>query len=155
MLRTPLAVAALLTTSTHAADHLKAFPKPEKGMSRHVLTLPKENDESILKLELVLGKTVETDLQNRYFFGGKIEEKVAEGWGYTYFVLPEIGPMAGTLMAIPPDAPKAERFIPIAGEPFLIRYNSKLPVVVYAPKDVEVRYRLWRGDEKTVPIEEG
>ena len=34
-----------------------------------------------------------------------------------------------------------------AGEPLLVRYNSKLPVVVYAPGDVEVRYRIWAASE--------
>jgi ecotin len=34
-----------------------------------------------------------------------------------------------------------------SGSELLTRYNSKLPVVVYAPKDVEIRYRLWRAGE--------
>jgi ecotin len=51
--------------------------------------------------------------------------------------------MAGTLMAVDPEAPQAERFITLGGEPFLIRYNSRLPIVVYAPEGVEVRYRIW------------
>ena len=42
----------------------------------------------------------------------------------------KLGPMAGTLMAINPDAPKVKRFITLGGEPYLIRYNSRLPVVV-------------------------
>ncbi|MFO5965074.1 ecotin family protein, partial [Pseudomonas aeruginosa] len=41
-----------------------------------------------------------------------------------------------------------QRFIPVVGEGFLLRYNSKLPIVVYAPKDVEVRYRIWSASEK-------
>jgi len=47
-------------------------------------------------------------------------------------------------MAIDPDAPRENRFIQLGGEPYLIRYNSRLPVVVYAPEKVQVRYRLWR-----------
>ena len=34
----------------------------------------------------------------------------------------------------------------IGGEPRLLRYNSRLPLVVYVPDGVEVRYRLWRAD---------
>jgi len=30
-----------------------------------------------------------------------------------------------------------------------------LPVVVYAPTDVEVRYRIWRADSETKPLEPG
>lgn len=145
----------LLMTPLQAADPLKAYPKAEEGMTRHVLKLPAEKDESILKIQLVLGKVIEIDAANRYFFGGKIETKIVEGWGYSYRILPQLGPMAGTLMAIAPDLPKAKRFIAIGGEPYLIRYNSKLPVVIYAPKDVAVRYRLWRGDAETSLVTEG
>jgi ecotin len=56
--------------------------------------------------------------------------------------------MAGTLMAVDPDIPKVERFITLGGEPELRRYNSRLPMVIYVPKGVEVRYRIWRGDRK-------
>ena len=43
----------------------------------------------------------------------------------------------------------------IGGEPFLIRYNSKLPIVVYAPEGVEVQYRVWKADPKPTAIEKG
>jgi ecotin len=144
---------AALATTLHAGEpteeaqkNLKAFPAPEQGMTRHVIYLPKEPDESLLKVELVLGKTVVIDEQNRYFFGGKIEEDSIQGWGFTRYVLPKLGPMAGTLMAVPPDAPKIERFITLGGEPKLLRYNSRLPLVVYVPEDVEVLYRIWRAE---------
>jgi ecotin len=102
---------------------MKAFPPAEKGMVRHVLQSPKQDDESALKVELLVGKTVQVDEGNRYFFGGKIKVE--------------------TIMAINPDAPKVNRFVTLGGEPFLIRYNSRLPIVVYAPEGVEVRYRVW------------
>jgi ecotin len=63
--------------------------------------------------------------------------------------------MAGTLMAIDPNAPKVDRFITIGGEPYLIRYNSRLPVVVYAPEGVEVRYRIWSAESETKAVEKG
>ncbi|MFC7338577.1 ecotin [Haloferula chungangensis] len=148
-------VFSLLIPSLQAAEPIEAYPPAEEGMTRHVLNLPKEKDESLFKVELILGKTIEIDSANRYFFGGKLETKTIEGWGYSYHILPEIGPMAGTLMAVPPNLPKAKRFIAIGGEPYLIRYNSKLPVVIYAPKDVEVRYRLWRSDSESSLIPEG
>lgn len=47
-----------------------------------------------------------------------------------------------------PGQKKEQRFIPVVGEGFLLCYNSKLPIVVYAPKDVEVRYRIWSASEK-------
>ncbi len=141
--------------SGHAADNMKAFPPAEAGMVRHVLHLPPQDDESAFKVELIVGKTVLLDAHNRYFFGGGIESETIEGWGYTRYRVDALGPMAGTLMAVDPDAPKVPRFVALGGEPYLIRYNSRLPVVVYVPEGVEVRYRVWRAGSATPTIERG
>jgi len=138
--------------SAHAADIMKAFPPAEEGMARYVLKLPKQDDESIFKVELIVGKTIQVDEKNRYFFGGNIEKETIKGWGYTRYNVSKMGPIAGTLMAVDPDAPKVARFIALGGEPFIIRYNSRLPIVVYVPEGVEVRYRIWttRADLKSM-----
>lgn len=132
-------------SASSQVDNMKAFPPAEKGMVRYALQLPKQTDESVFKVELIAGKTVRIDAQNRYFFGGRIEAETIAGWGYTRYLVRNIGPMAGTLMAVDPDAPKTDRFITLGGEPYLIRYNSLLPVVIYVPEGVEVRYRIWSG----------
>ena len=49
-------------------------------------------------------------------------------------------------MAVDPDAPQVERFISIGDEARLLRYNSRVPLVVYVPAGVEVRHRLWRAE---------
>ena len=59
--------------SVQAADNMKAFPLAEEGMVRYVLQLPKQDEESAFKVELIAGKTVEVVEENSYFFGGKIE----------------------------------------------------------------------------------
>jgi ecotin len=127
-----------------AADNLQAFPPAEAGMVRHVIELPAQEDESSLKVELIVGKTVKTDASNRYFFIGTLETENIPGWGYERHILRKLGPMAGTLMAVDPDAPKVERFISLGGETRLLRYNSRLPLVVYVPVDAEIRHRIWR-----------
>jgi ecotin len=63
--------------------------------------------------------------------------------------------MPGTLMAPPPGAKPVERFVTLGGEPRLLRYNSRLPPVVYVPEDVEVRWRVWRADKKTKTAKQG
>ena len=141
--------------SVHAGDNLKAFPPPDKGSVRYVLQLPKLDDESTHKVELIVGKTVLLDEKNQYFFGGQIQEETIKGWGFPRYIVSEIGPMAGTLMAIDPNAPKVNRFITLGGEPYLIRYNSRLPIVMYTPEGVEVRYRIWSVGWETNVVEEG
>jgi ecotin len=143
------------SASVPAMDHLKAFPPPKMGMVRHVLHLPAQGDESLYKVELIVGKTVETDPHNRYFFTGRIESENIQGWGFTRYVIKALGPMAGTRMAIPPNTPKAFRFITLSGEPYFIGYNSQLPIVVYAPEAAEVRYRIWRSGGSMEAIPQG
>jgi len=158
MKNTPLLVGLLLITTVStvlAADDMKAFPPAEKGMVRYVLQLPKQADESAFKVELIVGKTVKVDAENRYFFGGKIAAETIVGWGYTRYLVRQLGPMAGTMMAIDPDAPKVDRFVAIGGEPFLIRYNSRLPVVVYVHEGVEVRYRIWSAEPEAKAMKPG
>jgi ecotin len=144
-----------LVTIGAAGDNMKAFPPADQGMTRYVLTVPQETDESALKIELVIGKTVQLDPRNRYFFGGKLETRTAKGWGFNYYVLPKLGQMAGTRMAADPNEPKVDRFITLGGEQPLLRYNSKLPVVVYVPEGVEVRYRIWRAAAETTKLSPG
>jgi ecotin len=141
--------------SVHAGDNMKAFPPPDRGMVRYVLQLPELDDESTSKVELIVGKTVWIDQKNQYFFGGRIRQETIAGWGFPRYIVNEIGPMAGTRMAIDPNEPKVNRFIPLGGEPYLIRYNSRLPIVVYTPEGVEVRYRIWSAGSETKAVEEG
>lgn len=150
-----LATLAILLPMTRAADNMKAFAPPAAGMVRYVLPLPAEKDEDSLKVELIVGKTVRVDPTNRYFFGGAVATETVEGWGFNYYILRELGPMAGTLMAVDPDAPKVDRFIAVGGESPLLRYNSRLPLVIYVPDGVEVRYRLWRADATQKAVEKG
>ena len=139
----------------YAGENMKAFPPPDKGKVRYVLQLPKLDDESTCKVELIVGKTVLVYEKNQYFFGGKIQEETIKGWGFPRYIVSEIGPMAGTRMAIDPNAPKVNRFITLGGEPYLIRYNSRLPIVMYTPEGVEVRYRIWSVGSETKVVEEG
>ena len=131
------------TVPARAGDNMKAFPPAGEGMERYVLQLPEKADESAFRVELIVGKTVRIDKENRYFFGGKIEAETIPGWGYTRYTVGKMGPMAGTLMAADPNSRQVDRFVTLAGEPYLIRYNSRLPVVVYVPEGAEVRYRIW------------
>ena len=125
---------------------MQAFKQPEPGQARFVVAMPQVEDPDQLKVELLIGKTVETDGTNRNFFGGQLQEENIQGWGFTRYVLPELGQMASTLMAVDPSAPKVKQFVTIGGEPNLLRYNPRLPIVVYVPEGVEVRYRFWRAD---------
>ena len=152
-LLTAILIGLLVGPAALAADPLQAFPPAERGSTRHVLQLPPQADEASYQVELQVGRTIEVDERNHYFFGGRITESTIAGWGYPRYVVTTLGPLAGTRMAVDPQAPKVLRFVTLGGEPYLIRYNSRLPVVVYAPSDAEVRYRIWSAgsEAKTLP----
>ena len=120
--------------SALAADNMKAFPPAGEGMVRHVLQLPKYDDESAYKVELIVGKMVPVDEGNRYFFTGKIEEETISGWGFPRYNVSTLGQMAGTLMAIDPNAPKVNRFITLGGEAFSSGTTAVCPLWCMCPK---------------------
>lgn len=137
-----LFMACLISTPAFAMDDLKPFPEAANGFSRHVIRLAETSDEGNRKVEIRVGKNLMVDC-NRTRFAGNLERHVAKGWGYPYYELKTPGGPVSTMMACPEDAPKTEQFVPVVGEGYLLRYNSKLPVVVYAPEGFTVRYRLW------------
>jgi len=148
-------LSVFIVSVANAGDNIQAFPPPNEGQIRYVIQLAERADESNLQIELIVGQTVKVDEINQYFFGGEIRTESIVGWGYTRYVISKLGPMAGTMMAVDPNAPKVSRFVRLGGAPYLVKYNSRLPVVVYVPKGVEVRYRIWRADPAPEKANEG
>ncbi|MBE7734485.1 serine protease inhibitor ecotin [Devosia faecipullorum] len=136
--------ASLLFTTTALADSqdLAPYPAASAGQVQHVIRLPSLEDETTAKVEIIVGKTMNVDC-NQHFFGGQLEEKIVDGWGYNYFVLESLGSGASTLMGCV-EGSEREAFVRSSSET-LVRYNSKLPVVIYTPDDVDVRYRVWQA----------
>jgi len=134
-------------------DNLKPYPLPEEGYDRWVIHLEPLANEELHKVEIIVGKTMEIDCNQHWFFG-TLERETVQGWGYSYFILRQAGGPASTLMACPPGEEKRVAFVQVRGGEQLWRYNSKLPVVVYAPDGFEVRYRIWTAGESKKAAEE-
>ena len=122
------------------AKILEPYPAANDGMVRHVIYLSKKSDESKFKIEIVPGKVMSVDC-NVHTLMGKLEEKDLQGWGYTYYEFTSDGKTASTMMAC--NKPNENRFV--SSQSLIVRYNSKLPIVVYAPKGYEIRYRVWKA----------
>ena len=122
-----------------------AYPQPPAGMARKVILLPKmEGDaEERHRVEIVVGKSIITDGVNVHRFGGELREVDIPGWGFSYWQADGTfdAPLS-TRIAAPGD--KAARFVP--GPAQLVRYNSRLPVVVMVPAGCEVQWRVWSAD---------
>lgn len=144
-----LACALPLAACAATPEALKPYPAASAGYNRHVIELPAQANEAEHKVELIAGKTLEVDC-NQQRLGGQWQEKTVEGWGYTYYQLGQVGPAMSTLMACP-DNSRKQAFVPVGGEPLLVRYNSKLPLVIYAPAEVQVHYRIWSAAANATP----
>jgi ecotin len=164
--RAGLALVAVLATASGASAvprlDLKPYPAPAAAENRWVIqlpgVLPPNPDPSLSpspadwRVELIVGRDMEVDC-NRQFFKGRIASQTIQGWGYKVYRVSDVGPVASTRMACPPGAPKTRAFVPMGGKPFVVPYNASLPIVVYAPKDLEVRWRLWKAAREQRPAQ--
>ena len=140
---------ALFSVQACAAVHpeLKPFPAAEQGMERFVVVLPDKTraDEVDFKVELIPGKTMLTDGVNQMRHGSSIEARPLAGWGYTFYEVTGQDTTMSTMMAAPEGSEKIKQFV--SGTHLLIRYNSRLPIVVYAPEGYEIKYRIWTAGD--------
>ncbi|MBL5930156.1 serine protease inhibitor ecotin [Lelliottia amnigena] len=128
-------------------EKIAPWPQADKGMKRQVIQLPAQDDESGYKVELLIGQNLEVDC-NQHRLGGKLESKTLEGWGYDYYVFDNVTSPVSTMMACPENT-KTQKFVTAyLGDNSLLRYNSKLPIVVYTPENIDVKYRVWKAEEK-------
>jgi len=150
-----LATVVVSGTTAAASEHpeLKAFPAAKAGMKRFVIVLPEhEGIEDSFKVEIIPGKVILTDGVNLMRLGISLEAKNLEGWGYTYYEVTGKDIAMSTRMAPPGDGKLREDFV--AGMSLLVRYNSRLPIVVYAPGNFQIRYRIWQASGEMMQAEQ-
>lgn len=147
-----LLAAACLSTAAYAAELQTQpaadapWPEASSGMKRQMIQLPAQQDEHAFKVELLIGQTLDVDC-NQHRLGGALESKTLQGWGYDYYVFTPTSGTISTMMACP-DGKKERKFVTAwLGDNALMRYNSRLPIVVYTPENIDVKYRIWRAEE--------
>lgn len=127
--------------ATNKKDPMAIWPKAESGYKQIVLNLPNIPNEDFYRIELIPEKTMKTDC-NHVMINGVMEVKPLTGWGYEYYVLSKVNEPASTRMACIPQTIKTKEIAIQTNLP-LINYNSKLPLVVYIPKEIRLSYRIW------------
>ncbi|WP_418124199.1 ecotin family protein [Chryseobacterium sp. PTM-20240506] len=121
---------------------IEMFPKAKDGYKQVYIQLPVAKNEKDLKVEYFVGKEKMVDCNN-YFMMGSVKSQDLQGWGYNYYEVESNGETAGTLKGCL-NKKETKKFIYI--KPEIVGYNSRLPLVFYVPKDLEVRYRVLRPD---------
>lgn len=149
----PIAAASMAMTLSACAvspqqnlADVAAYPQAQEGYQQHVIWLPAKQDESRYKVELQPGKQMLSDCNTRSL-AAQISEHSLEGWGYSYYQIDGLKGAISTLMACPDDE-QTQAFVPVRLSEPLVSYNSKLPIVLYAPAELELRYRVWRAPAK-------
>jgi len=148
-----LSQAAVAQTQSESEKNLAAFPAASDGMYRSVIHLPALPSEEDARVEIIAGRIATIDC-NISWFGGSLIAATISGWGFDYYTLHADGPMAQTRMACP-EGSRHEAFVPVRGEGFMLRYNSRLPVVIYAKDGFEIRYRVWTPSAEMRPAQRG
>lgn len=151
-----LSSAAILLTACTGAQASKSsvtnvneiapYPAAQPGYVRAVIYLPELKNEQDAKVELLIGKSMTVDC-NTHSLGGSIKLEELKGWGYHYYTVSKLNNGISTLMACPLDETKTD-FVTIKHNLGLMDYNSHLPIVVYVPEDVQVKYRIWSNNGK-------
>jgi len=139
---------------------LTPYPAPAAGERRWVIQLPGvlpptadrglSPSPSDWRVELIVGRELEVDCNTRSF-GGKVRRETLQGFGYSFYRVKEVGPVVSTRMACPPGSGTRKAFVPMGLRPFVVPYNASLPIVIYAPKDLDVRWRLWKAERVQRP----
>lgn len=137
------------TVRAGGTDDLKPFPAAAAGRQRIVIRVPEVANPDDLKVEVMIGKSIMVDC-NRHRFSGNVAREEARGWGFSYYVLDELRGPVSTMMACPPGTPQHEEFVRAPSEGLAaLRYNAKVPIVIYVPAEVQVRYRIWSAGHET------
>ena len=143
-----------------AVGDLKPFPAASAGELRWVVRLPEDPPSSTdpalsaqpreTSVQLIVGREEMVDC-NVHVFKGAIERETIKGWGFPLYRVTDAGPMASTRKACRPDQPLRRVFVEVGTSPYLVPYNSRLPIVLYTPADMELRWRLWRAEKNQQP----
>lgn len=126
------------------------YPEAAKNQVRYAIFLEPKDHEENYKVELVVGKNMQIDC-NQHTLMGTINQETLKGWGYNYYTVKTDGETISTRMGCPQQE-KKQAFVTLRPQQ-LERYNSKLPIVVYAPKGIDVRYRIWSASAESIAAE--
>ncbi|MEB3200531.1 MAG: ecotin family protein [Synechococcaceae cyanobacterium] len=136
---------------------LKPYPAAGAGERRWVIQLPgvltPSRDPNLSpspsdwRVELLIGRELEVDC-NRHVFSGRVRRDTLGASGLSVYRVLDVKPVVSTRMACPPEEAKRRVFLPMGSKPFVVPYNASTPIVIYAPADLQVRWRLWKAERQ-------
>jgi ecotin len=135
---------ALLTSilmslsSSVFAEAVTPLPARMNNKDRIVINLPQVENSTDLYVELSFSQYLEFSDCNSKILTGDILERFVDADGNSYFEIESHGYISTMIGCF--DEGKPERLIAPARQ--FIRYNSRMPIVVYVPDGMDVVYRV-------------
>lgn len=130
------------SASAAAQKALEAFPAAEEGQQRWLIWLevnPDNTEETSLRVDVRVGLRTEVDGVNLYRLSGELHKRSVEGWGFDSYHYEGESQLASTRMGTQGATVQSD-IVWTASQ--LIRYNSRLPLVVYMPPQLHLSYRV-------------
>ncbi|WP_300669531.1 ecotin family protein [Soonwooa sp.] len=127
------------------------FPKAEKAMKQVVIEVPHSDSDANKKIEIFVGKNMQTDGCNKTWLSGEFSKSELKGWGYDYLTFKTNGATPSTLMACPNATPKNE-FVKSQG--YFTDYNGRMPIVLYIPDGYEAKFRIYKAENDLYKAQE-
>lgn len=130
------------SASAEAQKALEAYPAAEDGQQRWLIwfeAVSENTDEDALRVDVRVGVRTEVDGVNRYRLSGELRKRSVEGWGFDSYHYEGESEVASTRMSAKGVIAQSDI---VWNASQLIRYNSRLPLVVYMPAHLHLSYRI-------------
>ncbi|MDO5046111.1 ecotin family protein [Campylobacter sp.] len=129
---------------------LPAFMLGGQNFVKNTIKLDKLENQMDYKIELIFGKELEVDCNKHFLEGGKLKEKSSKE-PIALYEFNDKAELASTMMMCP-DNKKKKKFVHYSFTKVL-DYDSYMPIVIKAPKDVIVKYKIYKKiDEKNAEV---
>ncbi len=126
----------------HRRHDLSIYPTVRAELNRHVIWLDPQQDEQQLKVEIVATKQHMKDC-NRGSFRADFSQKYLKDGSHIYYQIGPTDRYISTLMGCPHVRYLGDSPVHFSGESML-PYYSHTPIIVYAPQEIQVSYRIWQ-----------
>ncbi|MGC4129983.1 MAG: ecotin family protein [Bergeyella sp.] len=137
-------MANMVMAQTNVKVDTGIFPKAGKNQKKVVIEVPHSKEDSNKKIEIFVGKDMETDKCNQYRLPGEFTQSELKGWGYQYLVFTSNGNASATMKACPETGTKTQFVYSSAS--YLADYNGRMPIVLYVPEGYSVKYKIYKAD---------
>lgn len=125
------------------------FPKAKDGFKQHTINLEPKSIEEDYKVIVQFGRVLSVDCNSHSYSGGLLERKILAGYGYDYYEFSDENSTLISTMMLCPDGVLKDEFV-MFSDSIETHYNSQIPLIIYAPKDVDIRVKIYKLESEKI-----